>query len=373
MRAVLVDFHFFAYSIQLANALSELCQVTLMLPSKASEYEPVIRESVDVHWFDMPRLRYPTNLWKVFSLFRTIARLRPQVVHLLAWNPWMNMCLPLFPNIPLVATIHDAKLHPGDKESYSLFHSWQWRWADQIVVHAEAIKNQMIEEHRLPEQRIQVLPHGAYDLYTAMQTAPVSTRDNVVLFFGRIWEYKGLRYLIEAEPLITDCVPDARIVIAGEGEPFEKYERMMVNRSHFVVHNYRIPDDMIPRLFQEASVVALPYTEASQSGVLAMAYAFAKPVVATNVGGIPEAVEHGQSGYLVPPRDPRSLADAIISLLRDRELRMEMGRRALEKAETELSWPSIAQRTVAVYRRAMDVHQGMGRSRISRRRKVEDA
>jgi glycosyltransferase involved in cell wall biosynthesis len=110
---------------------------------------------------------------------------------------------------------------------------------------------------------------------------------------------------------------------------------------------------MIARLFQEASIVALPYVEASQSAVLAIAQAFGKPVVATAVGGIPEVVEHGETGYLVPPRDSYSLAEAIVTLLQDPGLRQEMGHKALQKAESELSWPHIARKTLRVYDQAI--------------------
>jgi starch synthase len=353
MQVVLIDFEFFAYSVQLASGLSELCRVTLMLPDKAPAWcSEAVEGNVELRRFHMPRLRYPTNLFMVGSLFRAVARIRPQVVHQLAWHPWMNMMLPAFPDVPLVTTIHDAVLHPGDRESFALFQDQQWRRADRVIVHAEAIKRQMVDGLGTPAAKIHVIPIGAYDLYRTWLSADVQEQEQTVLFFGRIWEYKGLQHLIEAEPLITSQVPGARIVIAGQGEPFEKYEQMMVNRDRFVVHNTYIPARLIARLFQEASVVALPYVEASQSAVLAIACAFGKPVVATAVGGIPEVVDHGETGYLVPPRDPESLAEAIVALLRDPDLRKRMGRRALEKAASELSWSNIARKTMQVYRKA---------------------
>jgi glycosyltransferase involved in cell wall biosynthesis len=87
--------------------------------------------------------------------------------------------------------------------------------------------------------------------------------------------------------------------------------------------------------------------------VVPIAYAFGKPVVATRVGGIPEVLDHGQTGLLVPPGDPKSLAEAIITILQNRDLRTRMGQRAQEKAENSLSWSSIAASTVRVYERAL--------------------
>ena len=360
MRVMVVDFSFYAYAVSLANALSEYCHITLMLPDKVDElYTTKVAQQVKLRQFHMSRLRYPSNIFMVNSIFKTINQLKPDVVHQLSWNLWFDLALPLFPDVPLVSTIHDASRHPGDRASISPFHSQQWRRANQVIVHAESIKQQMLGLEPNLNSKLHVIPIGSYDFYTALSSANGSeveantTKPPTILFFGRIWEYKGLRYLIEAEPLITSQVPDARIVIAGCGEPFEKYERMMINRDHFIVHNRFIPDEMIAPLFLQASVVVLPYIEASQSAIVNTAYAFGRPVVATPVGGIPEIVTHGETGYLVPPRDPRSLAEAIVTLLKDEPTRLAMGRKALEKSRTELSWPGIARKTIQVYERAV--------------------
>ena len=163
-----------------------------------------------------------------------------------------------------------------------------------------------------------------------------------LLYFGRIWEYKGISYLIEAEPLISKKVPDVKIVIAGVGEDFDKYRAMIVNHERFVIHNKFIPHKMVTKLFQEASLIVLPYTDGSQSGVIPMAYAFKKPVVITNVGSLPENVDDGITGYIVPPKDSEKLAEAIIDLLIDAEKRKKMGMNAYRKTQEELAWRNIA-------------------------------
>jgi len=174
-----------------------------------------------------------------------------------------------------------------------------------------------------------------------------------------------LEYLIRAEPLITAQVPDARIIIAGRGEDFSRYRQMMVHPEHFVVHNEYISDDKRAKLFRRASIVVLPYTGASQSAVIPIAYAFAKPVVATAVGGLPEMVDHGRTGYLVPPCDERALADAIVRLLRDKGLRRQLGAHGKRKIETQSSPDVVAQQTLAVYRCAIsDVHPSAGNEGI---------
>ena len=159
--------------------------------------------------------------------------------------------------------------------------------------------------------------------------------------------------MIEAEPLISRENPSVKIVIAGSGENFDKYERMFVSRDRFVVYNKFIPNEMVANLFQSASIVVLPYIEASQSGVIPLAYAFGKPVVATDVGSLSEIVDDGKTGYIVPPKDPNAIATAVNLLLKDKNILKTMGQNAYAKAKKDLSWETIAAKTMYVYETAI--------------------
>jgi glycosyltransferase involved in cell wall biosynthesis len=176
-----------------------------------------------------------------------------------------------------------------------------------------------------------------------------------VLFFGRIWPYKGLDNLIRAEPWIAQQIPDVRIVIAGQGEDFERYRRLMVHPERFAVLNRHISDAEVATLFRQASVIVLPYIEASQSGVIPIAYTYGKPVVGTTVGGLPEMIDDGVTGFLVPPGNEKRLAAAIIAVLRNDAQRRKMGAAAKQKIERECSPAVIARQTLDVYRAALHV------------------
>jgi glycosyltransferase involved in cell wall biosynthesis len=111
----------------------------------------------------------------------------------------------------------------------------------------------------------------------------------------------------------------------------------------------KVDTSMLRRLFQEASIVVAPYVEASQSGVVQTAFSFRKPVIASAVGGIPEAVRDGVTGRLVPPGDVAALSDAVASVLLDRGLRTRM-REAICQAEcAEFGWAPIARQLMHVY------------------------
>lgn len=358
MHVVLIEFrNSTPYPVQLANALGHLCRVTLVLADTAEKLAAQVdRKNVDLQTFHVPKLRHPANLGMVWRLRRWLGKLVPDLVHITYWHLWATPALGICLSAPLIATVHDVSRHPGERGVWAIpsaLYSLQWRWADQIIVHASSARRQLLSRYACRSENVHLIPIGAYDFYRTFAGDNRKESTSTILFFGRIWGYKGLEYLIQAEPIITKAVPDARIVIAGEGEAFGPYQQAMVNPQHFEVHNYRIPDTMVAELFQSASIVVLPYTEASQSGVIPVAYAFGKPVVATSVGGIPDVVDHGHTGYLVPPRDAKALAEAIINLLKDSEKRVDMGRKALQKARDELSWANIAKRTLLVYERAL--------------------
>jgi len=329
-----------------------------MLPqNRVGHFIEVLEHNVNLKPYCQPRFRYPTNLLALYTTIKKINSFNPDIVHLQGEHPWFNLILPFLKRrYPLVITVHDVVLHVGDSRSRkipSFIHKLSVIYADQIIVHGEKLKKDMIERSNKSVSNVHVVPRGVNSIYRRFIKSKVKEEDHLILFFGRIWEYKGLRYLIEAEPLITEKVPTAKIVIAGKGENFRKYAKMMVHKEKFIIYNQFIPTGMVAELFQRASIVVLPYIEASQSGVVPLAYAFKKPVVVTDVGSIPEVVENGRTGYIVPPEDPKKLAEAIIDLLEDKEKRKKMGENGYKKTEEELSWDSIAVKTIEVYKKAL--------------------
>ena len=360
MRVVLLSFWFIEYTLQLANALSKSADLLLMLPkNKTERYIQMIDDNVTSYLFHLPRNRYPSNILMLYRIVKRIRSFKPDLIHLQGGHAWFNLVLGfLSRKYTLVITVHDVTHHTGDKDSLkvpSFISDLNKRYADHIIVHGNALKTQLINAHNRAADTVCVIPHGELSVYRKLskQKENVEQDNDTILFFGRIWEYKGLRYLIEAEPLISKEHPNVKIVIAGSGENFEKYERMFVNKDRFVVHNKFIPHEMVANLFQSASIVVLPYVEASQSGIIPLAYAFSKPVVATNVGSLAEIVDDGKTGYIVPPRDPKALAKAINSLLKDKNKLKAMGQNAYAKTKHDLSWDTIATKTMHVYRIAI--------------------
>ncbi len=306
MKVAFLSFGFGEYCIVLASALAREAELLLLLPRRlAAPHLSKLDRAVTYQPFSKPRLRQPLRqIRMIYTILQRIKNFGPDVIHFQQGHLWFNLALPLLRRYPVVITIHDVRHHAGDEESQKTpqtIMDFGYHHADQVIVHAKQLKQLVVRRLCIPNEIVHVIPQVG--LWHDAVQSQVEEEDHLILFFGRIWEYKGLEYLIRAEPLITAQVPDARIVIAGQGEDFARYRRMMVRPEHFIVHNEYVSDDKRAELFRQASIVVLPYIDASQSAVIPLAYTFAKPVVATRVGGLPEMVDHGRTGYLVPPRD----------------------------------------------------------------------
>ncbi|MEM7395431.1 MAG: glycosyltransferase [Verrucomicrobiota bacterium] len=163
-------------------------------------------------------------------------------------------------------------------------------------------------------------PHPTYDVFAGAEppsreearTQLDLSEKKVLLFFGYIRKYKGLAVLLEAMKRLP-ADEGFHLLIVGEFyDDKSQYQDALDNLSNQItlVDRY-VGNDEVPLYFSACDLVAAPYLTATQSGVIQIAYGFTRPVVASAVGGIPEAVVEGRTGYLVPPSDPEKLADAI--------------------------------------------------------------
>lgn len=358
MKILLFSTGFIEYMIELANGLSKLETTILMLPENHMEKEHFDSISKDIIFepFYMPRQRNPACILMTRKIVRTIKKHDPDVLHIQAHgHPWFFVGFPFLKRYPIINTIHDPKIHLGDKfnKGYKFSSKFGKKHSNQYIVHGNILKTNLMELYNISEDRVNVIPLNSLSILKKWQTKEFKEIPNTILYFGRIWKYKGLENLIKAEPLISKEIPDVKIIIAGTGEKFDKYEKLMSDKERFIIKNYRIPNEEVAELFQKASVVVLPYLEATQSGVVSLAYVFGKPVVVTNVGALSDVVENGKTGFLVPPQDEKALVNAVITLLKDNNLRKEMGKNAYKFAMTELSADRIAKMTIEVYKKAI--------------------
>ncbi len=228
-----------------------------------------------------------------------------------------------------------------------------FRWVDCFIVQSEVVKNDLFKWFPEAEGReVQFVPHPVYDCYSgdeisleeSRQKLQIDIDTRLLLFFGLVREYKGLDVLLNAIPHIVDKLGQkVHLVIAGEFyEPETKYQQIIerLNIGQFVtIHNRYIANEDVSLYFQSADVLVLPYRSATQSGVIQVASNFKLPVISTEVGGLPEVIDHGRNGFLVPPEDPEALAEAIVEFFKG-DL-SEKIRRNLDAEGEDESWEKM--------------------------------
>jgi len=296
--------------------------------------------------------------WAWHRLTRYLLRQQPDVVQFSVIRfPFQAVFLRRLRRRGLILTQVCHEFEPRERGRISqLLHragnSSVFECFDRIYLHGEASRRRFHELFaEIPLDRTMAIKHGNESLFTdlAATTDVDPSHPPVALFFGGLRPSKGLDDLIDAWELVRYEV-DARLLIAGEPEAvdpavlWEHIDRVGVTVSVEIDASYQ-PVERVAELMGTATVVVLPYRSATASGVLQVAYAFARPVVASAVGALGEDVEDGTTGLLVPPNDPPALARALIKLLSDPAEASRMGAAAGRAAE-RFGWDEIA-RTIA--------------------------
>jgi glycosyltransferase involved in cell wall biosynthesis len=229
---------------------------------------------------------------------------------------------------------------------------------DAVIVHSNEGARRLCGELDAPPDRVHVIPHGAFDYLTELpEERPLdpelaAVEGPVVLFFGLLRSYKGIDLLIDA----FRGIDDAELWIVGLphlrlGE-LEARARRAGARVRFVPRF--VGDEEIPALFRRADIVALPYREIDQSGVLQTALAFGRPLVLSRVGGFTEVGEDHAAARLVEPGDVDDLHEALAELLADPAARGRLGDAALRAAAGPYSWDAVAGRTLRLYQSVLE-------------------
>lgn len=181
----------------------------------------------------------------------------------------------------------------------------------------------------------------------------IGADERVVLFFGFVREYKGLRHLLRAMPLLRGFGMDVRLLVVGDfGDDRQEYMDLIDELGigdMLEIHGGYIPDKEVEKYFAASDLVALPYESATQSGIVQIAYGFEKPVVVTDVGGLPDVVTDGETGYVVEPGNPDALAEAVRRYFE--EGKEEEFRRNIEHEAYKYSWDRMTEHVERLYGR----------------------
>ena len=256
-----------------------------------------------------------------------IKKLQPDLVIIQWWHPYFAPCYwtltRMLGKIKILFVCHNVFPHERFPMDRMLTKMVLKRGNAFIVQSGKDAKDlQTI----LPGAKYEQAVHPTYKAFKfenmskkkARELLGITEKEKVLLFFGFVREYKGLKYLIQALPRITEKCEDVRLFVVGDfgsAENREVYEKLMEEnqvKDFVTICDGYIPDREIEKFFAACDLVVLPYVSATQSGIVQIAYGFEKPVVVTNVGGLPDVVEDGKTGYVVEPENPVALADAVV-------------------------------------------------------------
>lgn len=235
------------------------------------------------------------------------------------------------------------------------------KFADDIIVHAESLKKQLVAKG-IDENKIYVVRH--FDYRYLLEGNPLQTKseeelpNDYVLFFGNIAPWKGVEVLIEAaKDVRTQAGNKFNLVIAGE--PYEGYKDVPFFKGldeqdyeYIKILRRYITLPEICGIISKSSFLVLPYNntfQSSASGVVPLAYTFSKPVIVSNVPSLVEYVEHGKTGFIFETNNSRQLANYIMELVDNSTKCTEMGKKAVQKMSKDMSLDKCSHDTWLVY------------------------
>ncbi len=374
MRILFYTNWYLRQTLPVANALAAEHQVELILPrtEKTGGFNDGCLGEAQLRQILAPNITLNTlphmqglDPWGIITVLRSrqiIRQFQPDIVHFNESYDFRCLLLMLLcPQVRYVTSVHDPVPHSDEKISLHKFKHWVRdqirRKSSALIVYGESLRAVLAEYSGIEMDRIHAVPHGEYRYYSYFTPDPgLQQQDGCrrVLFFGRWSHYKGIDLLVKAEPLITRRVPAARFVLAGEGPlQLADLQAQMRHPENFEIYNYSIPDEQVAEFYQQAEIVVLPYRQATQSGPLHIAGTFGKPAIVTRVGAMPEVIQEGETGLLIPPEDPEALAQAVCRLLEDPSEARRMGENARRRMTQNESSEMVANMQAEVYRQAL--------------------
>lgn len=321
--------------------------------------------------FQLPRVH--RRIFKLFEVVLNLSaltlrflRVPPDIVHV-QYMPMLRSALPLdlwFLKIcrargsTIVLTVHDLLPHDSGDRYRPVFQNL-YHFADTIICHSVSIKQRLVAEFEIHEDKISVIPHGPFffDLPSRnsdsfLKQLHLPTNATLVLWQGLVFPYKGLDLLLDAWQLVERENEQAYLIVAGTGDPLllaslqEQAKRLGLTRIR--LHQEFITTGDLTALYRAADVVVYPYRAITTSGALATGLAFGKAILATDLPVFREILTNEENALLVRP-EKDLLSRGLLILLSDPELRKSFSARIAGMHFGESSWHDIALKTISAY------------------------
>ena len=281
----------------------------------------------------------------------------------------INVLLSKAMGLRVIVTAHDVKSF-ADGLSVTLFEHWSYQLADRIIVHNQVSQHELLASLPVKPEKLAVIPHGNYLNMINAKPIPNSTaaRDKfgipidakVLLFFGQIKDVKGLDLLLQAMPAIVASYPKTRLIVAGRAwkADFQKYQHIidqhqLADYCHLFIEH--VPHDMVSTYFAAADLVVLPYKRIYQSGVLLMSMSFGKPVLTSDLPGMVEIINDGNTGYLFGTENAAALTKKVLHVFNNASEAQQVAANGLALVTEVYGWSRIGQQTAQLYATTLEV------------------
>lgn len=296
------------------------------------------------------KLRY---LLRAASIRRFIHQLRPDLLHAMHLTSY-GFLGALSGVHPFVSSVwgHDVFVVPRWTPLHLAITRYALAKAD--IITATGLRMAQATRRYAPKGKlVHIVPYGV-DL-ERFQPGPRPVREHLVVgWVGRLSPEKGVRYLIEAAALALHRCPRLEFRLVGDGPERPALERLtQLTGSDAIKFVGAVPHAAIPTFLQDMDIFVLPSLDEGFGVAAVEAAAMALPVIGTNIQGIPDVVIRDETGLLVPPRDPRALADAILALAADPERRQAMGRAGRALVSRRYDWRENTAQMERVYEQAL--------------------
>lgn len=307
--------------------------------------------------FKVEDTKYMLHTANPFNIIKTagfIKKQKPDMVVIQWWHPYFAPCYRLLEMFMgkqnVVFVCHNVFPHerfPLDKFLTKLVLSG----GRHFVVHAKEEGEELKKIKKNPDYT--VTPHPTYNMFRfenmtrkqAREKLGIGETEKILLFFGFVREYKGLKHLLRAMPMIMEEVQEVRLLIVGDfdgnREEYEELIRILRIGERIRVIDGYTPDKEVEKYFAACDLVLLPYESATQSGIVQIAFGFERPVIVSRVGGLPEVVKDGETGYVTKPCAPEELADKVKQFFR--EGRAEEFEENIKKEAARFSWERMGE------------------------------
>ena len=301
----------------------------------------IVNKPVDHFWEWM-------NFKVAWKGMRLLKKRNYDIIHL-TW-PLRYCSFPLYLlRKKMVITMHDPIPHSSQMSVKNRFHRYCCiRLTPDFILLNKTQKPLFMKKYGVSESRVHLSRLSIYTHLRESASAPALCSSPYILYIGRIHSHKGIEFFCEAMEPITSDISDMHAVIAGQGQFYfniSKYEQ----KPNYMFLNRYIANEELVSLISNSIAVVCPYIDATQSGVIMSAFALNKPVIATNVGALPEMVEEGRHGFLVPPKDSKALEQAIRRIIQPGIARQMSENIAYDYSAGSYSWLSIASGIQEIY------------------------